>query len=125
MADSRSPESAALVYNALGQAYEAAFGHQPAASAALAHLLPLLPERARVLDVGAGTGWPVAATVAAAGHNVTGYDFSETMVSLARKRVPAARFELAEMRELAFGPGCQSPRIVETVLCHVGTDLRR
>lgn len=105
MAEPRLPETPAQVYNALGQAYEEVFGEQPGAGAAIAHLLSLLPGKARVLDVGSGTGRPVAATIAAAGHDVTGYDVSEKMVELARERVPAARFELADMRELDFEPG--------------------
>jgi len=104
VAEARIPESPAQVYDVLGEGYEDVFGEQPGAAAAIAHLLTLLPEPVRVLDVGSGTGRPVAATIAAAGHAVTGYDVSRTMVSLARERVPAARFELAEMRSLEFEP---------------------
>jgi len=105
MADPRTPESAAQVYDDLGQVYEDAFGHQPAVGTALDHLLTLLPVRARVLDLGSGTGSPVAVTVAAAGHDVTGYDVSEKMVGLARTRVPGARFERADMLTLDFSDG--------------------
>jgi ubiquinone/menaquinone biosynthesis C-methylase UbiE len=104
MTESRVPVSAAEVYDDLGGAYEEAFGHQPS-SAALDHLVEVLPPGSRVLDLGSGTGWPVAATVAAAGHEVMGYDVSETMVRLARERVPAARFDRADMRTLDFTPG--------------------
>ncbi|WP_410646322.1 class I SAM-dependent methyltransferase [Amycolatopsis sp. cmx-4-54] len=99
------PETAAQLYNALGQAYEDAFGHQPALGATLAHLLSLLPSRSKILDVGSGTGALVALTCAEAGHDVTGYDVSETMIELSRSRVPAATFELADMRDLEFGEG--------------------
>jgi SAM-dependent methyltransferase len=99
------PSPAAQLYDALGQEYEAAFGEQPGVGTVLADLLPRLPSRARVLDLGAGTGRPVASAVAALGHDVTGYDVSQTMVDLARGRVPGARFELADMRTLAFADG--------------------
>lgn len=105
MVEPRMPESAATVYNDLGRDYEDAFGHQPEVGATLEHLLTLLPAEANVLDLGSGTGWPVAATIADAGHRLTGYDVSDTMVRLARDRVPAASFERADMRLLDFEPG--------------------
>lgn len=105
MTESRTPATAAELYNDIGAAYEDAFGHQPGATSALDHLLSLLPAHAKVLDLGSGTGRPVAATVAAAGHDVTGYDVSEKMLGLARTQVPDARFELADIRTLDFDPG--------------------
>ncbi len=97
--------SAAQLYDSLGQDYEDAFGEQPGVGTALADLLSRLAGGAQVLDLGAGTGRPVAAAVAAAGHDVTGYDVSETMVNLARRHVPQARFEVADMRALTFADG--------------------
>lgn len=97
-----SPVTAAQLYDALGHDYEQAFGHQPAALTAVERLLPLLPAGARVLDLGSGTGWPITAAVAAAGHQVTGYDVSEKMVAIARSRVPTARFNLGDMRTIDF-----------------------
>ncbi|QXV57513.1 bifunctional 2-polyprenyl-6-hydroxyphenol methylase/3-demethylubiquinol 3-O-methyltransferase UbiG [Amycolatopsis sp. TNS106] len=100
MAD-RTPKTAAQLYNALGAAYEDAFGGQPALCATLEHLLPLLPRRAKILDIGSGTG-ALALTCADAGHDVTGYDVSEEMIKLSRSRVPTAKFELKDMRDLDF-----------------------
>ncbi|MFK0249584.1 class I SAM-dependent methyltransferase [Amycolatopsis azurea] len=100
MAD-RIPETAAQLYNALGPAYEDAFGGQPALYTTLEHLLPLLPQKAKIADIGSGTG-ALALTCADAGHDVTGYDVSEEMIKLSRSRVPAATFELKDMRDLEF-----------------------
>ncbi|GGP76162.1 class I SAM-dependent DNA methyltransferase [Streptomyces melanogenes] len=100
----RSAE-AARPFDALGRTYEDIYGRIPERLAAIDWLLARLPERARVMDVGSGTGRPTAHLLAAAGHVVTGYDVSKTMVELARAQVPRARFELADVRTLPETPG--------------------
>jgi SAM-dependent methyltransferase len=99
------PESAAEVFDALGTDYEHAFRTATAQRAALTDLLAALPPRAKVLDLGSGTGRPAAELLAAAGHDVTGCDVAPKMVEIARSQVPAARFELRDMRELSFEDG--------------------
>ena len=96
------PESAAEVFDALGKDYEAAFRTATAQRAAITALIEALPPKAKVLDLGSGTGRPVAGLLAAAGHDVTGYDIAPKMVEIARAQVPAARFELGDLRELTF-----------------------
>ena len=99
------PESAAEVFDALGKDYETAFRAATAQREAITDLLAALPPKAKVLDLGAGTGRPTAELLAAAGHDVTGYDVAPKMVELARTQVPAARFELGDMRELSYEDG--------------------
>ncbi|MER5638923.1 methyltransferase domain-containing protein [Kitasatospora sp. NPDC002227] len=107
--DHATPEArrgaAARLFDALGLEYERAYGRLPGQLAALDWLAARLPERARVLDVGSGTGRPTAERLAAAGCRVTGCDVSAVMVELARARVPGAVFELADVRELPDTPG--------------------
>ncbi|MEU3606743.1 class I SAM-dependent methyltransferase [Streptomyces sp. NPDC035033] len=90
---------AAELFDGVGLDYERAFGRLPAQLAAVDWLIGRLSPGSRVLDVGSGTGRPVAALLAAAGHEVTGIDVSRTMVELARARVPGARFERVDVRE--------------------------
>jgi len=59
---------------------------------------------ATILDLGCGMGVPVARTLAARGHAVTGIDTSQRMIDLARVNVPAAEFEVGDMR--TFVPAC-------------------
>ncbi|UOX89102.1 methyltransferase domain-containing protein [Amycolatopsis sp. FBCC-B4732] len=99
------PESAAEVFDALGTDYEHAFRNLAEQRAALTALAERLPAGARVLDLGSGTGRPVAEQLAAAGCAVTGYDVAPKMVEIARAQAPAARFELGDMRELSFEDG--------------------
>ncbi|WP_407841311.1 class I SAM-dependent methyltransferase [Streptomyces sp. DSM 116496] len=91
-------KSAAEVFDALGERYDDLFGSVPEQLEALDWLLGRLPARARVLDVGSGTGRPTAEALARAGHAVTGIDVSAAMVETARARVPGARFEQADVR---------------------------
>lgn len=61
----------------------------------------LLPERARVIDIGCGPGRD-AHFFAEQGLEVHGIDLSAEMVELARKRVPGAHFTQMAMEELDF-----------------------
>ncbi|MBW4717500.1 class I SAM-dependent methyltransferase [Saccharothrix obliqua] len=93
------PLDAAELFDAVGRDYEEAFGHQPIADVAVRLLLDRLPESARVLDIGSGTGRPVAAALTGAGHRVLGVDVSDRMVAIAREQVPDADFVRADIRE--------------------------
>jgi len=58
-----------------------------------------------VADLGCGTGRPAAELLAAAGHEVAGYDVSPRMIDIARAQVPGARFEVGDLRSLSFPAG--------------------
>lgn len=99
------PLTAAELFDAVGRDYEVAFGRPPAVDEAVRWLLERLPESARVLDIGSGTGRPVAEELTAAGHRVLGVDVSATMVEIARAQVPDADFVQADIREWDSAPG--------------------
>ncbi|GAA1985734.1 class I SAM-dependent DNA methyltransferase [Kitasatospora viridis] len=100
-----SAAEAARPFDVLGKLYEDAYGRLPEQRAALDWLIARLPANSPVMDIGSGTGRPTAELLTAAGHRVTGYDVSTTMVELARTQVPAAVFELVDVRELPDAPG--------------------
>lgn len=102
--DDQVSEEAATVFDALGARYEQAFEGLAGQRAALRWLTARLPRGARVLDVGSGTGRPVAEELVRAGCEVTGIDVSPAMVELARTQVPEARFELADVRTYEAPP---------------------
>lgn len=62
-----------------------------------------LPKGAAVLDLGCGSGWPVARNLAENGFHVTGVDTSRTMISLCRSRLPDDEWIVADMRRLSLG----------------------
>ncbi len=65
----------------------------------------LLPNRARVLDLGCGAGTPIARTLIEAGHVVTGIDAAPELVTRAQARFPGAVWQVADMRGLDLRRG--------------------
>lgn len=59
---------------------------------------------AKVLDLGCGTGVPVARLLSQR-FRVTGVDLSDVMIRRARRGVPGAQFIRADMAEIAFPTG--------------------
>jgi SAM-dependent methyltransferase len=59
-----------------------------------------LPAGASVLDLGCGSGAPVATNMARCGLIVTGIDSSPSMISLCRERMPGHRWIVGDMRSL-------------------------
>jgi ubiquinone/menaquinone biosynthesis C-methylase UbiE len=70
--------------------------------AELTEFASILPSGGHILDVGCGSGVPVCKYLADAGFTVTGIDFSEAMIDLARKHVSGAEFIRMDMSELDF-----------------------
>ena len=62
-----------------------------------------LPKGGTVLDLGCGSGLPVALHMVECGLHVTGVDTSPTLISLCRARLPDQEWIVADMRSLALG----------------------
>ncbi|MBA3040665.1 MAG: class I SAM-dependent methyltransferase [Alphaproteobacteria bacterium] len=62
-----------------------------------------LANGATVLDIGCGSGEPMAADLIGRGLAVTGVDSSETLIGLCRERYPSGDWRVADMRGLALG----------------------
>lgn len=62
-----------------------------------------LTRNARVLDVGCGTGEPIASWLIGEGFRYTGVDIAEAMLAIARKRWPEIDWLRADMRTLDLG----------------------
>lgn len=69
----------------------------------LERFLNLQPAVADILDIGCGSGKPIAQFFVEQGHQVTGVDSSEAMISLCRQRFPTHQWQVADMRQLALG----------------------
>ncbi|MEJ2116663.1 MAG: class I SAM-dependent methyltransferase [Alphaproteobacteria bacterium] len=60
----------------------------------------LLSQDASILDVGCGTGEPIAQYFIAKGYDLTGVDYAQSMVAIARQRFPGQSWHVADMRAL-------------------------
>lgn len=63
----------------------------------------LLSENASILDVGCGTGEPIARYFIEKGYELTGVDYAQAMIRLVKRRFPEQRWHLADMRDLDLG----------------------
>jgi ubiquinone/menaquinone biosynthesis C-methylase UbiE len=91
-------------YNRIADDYLATRTHNSEDIRLLGDLIARLPEKAKVLDAGCGAGIPVA-QILSERFMVTGVDFSESQIELARKNVPNASFICQDMTRLYFTDG--------------------
>lgn len=82
-----------------------------------------LPNGARVLDAGSGTGMPVADFLIKSGFEVVGIDISSGMVETARKNVPKASFQQMDMTRLDFPPESFDGVISTYAVIHIPREL--
>lgn len=88
-------------YNAVGASYAARYGETPFLLQQLEQFAARLPAGATVLDVGCGAGRATRWFVQH-GYNVTGVDFSDTMLKLARQAAPEATVLSMDIRAVDF-----------------------
>jgi SAM-dependent methyltransferase len=63
----------------------------------------LISASGAILDIGCGSGKPIAAHLIAQGYTVAGVDSSPTMIDMCSDRFPAHSWLIADMRTLALG----------------------
>lgn len=68
----------------------------------LERMLERLPARPRVLDLGCGSGEPLARHLIEQGCRLTGVDAAPAMIALCRARFPGERWLVADMRALGL-----------------------
>ena len=88
-------------YNKIAKEYQAN-RHIFKNSKELEEFASSLSENAKILDVGCGAGVPVTKFLVECGFDVTGVDFSEGMLKLARKNVSRAKFIKKDMTKMDF-----------------------
>jgi SAM-dependent methyltransferase len=109
-------------YDACAESYAAARAQDD--SEQLAPLLELLPARSSVLDLGCGSGVPIALKLAER-HSVTGVDASEGMLSIARANVPGAHFVRSDLLEVVLEKGAFDAAVAIFVLFHLPREEHR
>jgi SAM-dependent methyltransferase len=106
-------------YDALSVRYDEAYGGESKYQPLLAELSGRLGAGSSVLDLGCGSGLPVARDLSAAGHRVTGVDFSEVQIARARRNAPAAGFVCADITTVEFEPASFDAIVSFFALIHV------
>ncbi|MEM6371735.1 MAG: class I SAM-dependent methyltransferase [Pseudomonadota bacterium] len=91
------------VYERQAQAYDTSRSRALFEARWLARFAASLPDGARVLDLGCGAGEPIARWFMAEGFAVTGVDFAEPMLAIARRRWPDGDWRQGDMRRLNLG----------------------
>nr|WP_237534359.1 class I SAM-dependent methyltransferase [Streptomyces sp. SID3343] len=107
-------------YDALSLRYDQEFGGATKYRSWLDELRGHLPATgARVLDLGCGSGVPVARTLADAGHHVTGVDISEVQIQRARRLVAQAEFVRADATAVDFAAASFDAVVCLYALIHI------
>ena len=86
-------------YDSVAGEYESAYGHSAGLLTFIQKSLSMFKPTSKILDIGCGTGAPVATTMAREGHKITGIDITPSMIELSRAAVPDGDFEIADMLE--------------------------
>lgn len=91
------------LYQRYAAAWDAARGRQLMERGWLARFAALLPVGGRVLDIGCGSGEPIARHLIDLNFSVTGIDSAPAMITMCKERLPQAQWHVADMRTLALG----------------------
>jgi 2-polyprenyl-3-methyl-5-hydroxy-6-metoxy-1,4-benzoquinol methylase len=111
-------------YDALSYRYRGDDADEDGYAPWIAQLQERLPAGASVLDVGCGCGVPMARSLAASGHAVTGVDISGVQIERARRLVPAGTFVRADAATLQFAEASFDAIICLYSLIHMDLELQ-
>lgn len=112
------------LYERHAKAWDAARGRNFVEQAWIDRFTAPLPPGAAILDLGCGSGEPVARYLVERGHAVTGIDTAPTMIRMCRERFPTQKWIVADMRELNLGR-CFEGIIAWDSLFHLSPDDQR
>lgn len=104
VADETAKDIVRRGYDAASRRYDQAYGGATKYQPWLAELPERLPQAADILDLGCGSGLPVARDLTALGYRVTGVDISDVQIQRAIDLVPDATFIRADVSTVRFDP---------------------
>ena len=101
----RDSSSARIVglYERHARAFDRDRGRTLAERVWLDRFLAHVPAGGTVLDVGCGTGEPIARYVLQSARHIVGVDSAPSMIEMCRARFPQADWHVGDMRQLALG----------------------
>ncbi|GAA4427557.1 hypothetical protein GCM10023148_31300 [Actinokineospora soli] len=98
---SRVTENQVPAFDLIGKRYDESFVERDTQIAEVDWLIAQLPQGARVLDLGCGSGLPTARQLLDAGMVVVGVDESRVMLDLAEEQAPGGDYRLGDLRDLS------------------------
>jgi ubiquinone/menaquinone biosynthesis C-methylase UbiE len=105
-------------YNKIANAYTKEYFNDFSDIPYIDKFLGMLSAKAKILDIGSGPG-QFSKHIKAKGFNVSGIDYSDKMVAIARSKVPNVIFQKMDMRKLEFGPETFDALLVSYSLIHI------
>jgi ubiquinone/menaquinone biosynthesis C-methylase UbiE len=108
-------KQASSIYDKIAKPYADEFSNP---SEYLNEFLDLLPESAKILDVGCGVGVD-SGFVKSKGFEIIGLDLSKEMLNLARQKFPQIDFREQDIRDLNFPPESFDGIIASCSLIHI------
>jgi SAM-dependent methyltransferase len=112
-------------YDALSVRYDEAYDSDSKYRSWTERLNARLEGRSQVLDLGCGSGVPVARDLVAAGHRVTGIDISDMQVRRAQELVPQAQFIRADATSVDFPAESFDAVVCLYALIHIPLEEQR
>ena len=97
------PAGIPALYERHARAFDEARGRSLFERGCLDDFAALVRPGGRVLDLGCGSGEPIARDLIRRGFRLTGIDTSPTLIGLCRERFPGEEWRVADMRGLALG----------------------
>jgi SAM-dependent methyltransferase len=120
-----SKEAIIDLYERHAHEYDRDRGHSLQGERAwLDQCLLCVPAGGAVLDVGCGTGAPIAAYILQRGFRVVGVDASPSMIQMCRSRFPEGEWVLQDMRALELGR-CFDAILAWDSFFHLGMEEQR
>jgi SAM-dependent methyltransferase len=109
-------------YDAVSVRYDQEYGGDTKYQAWLGELGGRIPAGGAVLDLGCGSGLPVARNLTEAGYRVTGVDISDVQIRRARQLIPQAEFVQADVMAVEFSPDSFAAVVSFFALIHLPLD---
>lgn len=105
-------------YNKIASIYTKEYFNDLSDSKYLNKFLKLIPKGGKILDVGSGPG-QFSKYIKTKGFNISGIDYSDEMISIAKKQVKGIIFKQMDMRKLNFGDESFNGLLAAYSLIHI------
>ncbi len=100
---SQAADNIAELYERHAKIWDASRGKTLFERSWLDRFTTLIPQGGAILDIGCGSGEPLARHFIESGYALTGIDSSPSLIDMCRTRFPNASWQVADMRRLSSG----------------------